>query len=59
MTPISEMVGANRAVQGNGIVHPVGDASATPAQERALRRRLIERALEALRTPVSAPTLFR
>ena len=59
MTPISEMVGANRTLQGNGIVHPVGDAHATAAQERALRRRLIERALEALHTPVEAPTLFR
>ena len=59
MTPISDMVGANRTVQGNGIVHPLGDAQASAAQEHALRRRLIERALDALRTPVDAPTLFR
>jgi glycine reductase len=59
MTPIAEMVGSNRVVQGNGIVHPVGETGASVEQERQLRRRIIERALEALRTPVDAPTLFR
>jgi hypothetical protein len=43
------MVGANRLVLGNGIVHVVGDASVPLAEERKLRRRLIERALDALR----------
>ncbi len=59
MTPIAEMVGSNRVVQGNGIVHPVGEAGASAEQERLLRRRIIERALQALSTPVEAPTLFR
>ena len=58
MTPVAEMVGSNRAVQGNGIVHPVGEAGATAERERLIRRRLLERALEALRTPVERPTLF-
>ena len=58
MTPISRMVGTNRAVLGNGIVHPVGEADASPAEEHRLRRRIIERALAALSTPVDAPTLF-
>jgi betaine reductase len=58
MTPISQMVGTNRAVLGNGIVHPVGEADASPEDERRLRRRIIERALDALSTPVEAPTLF-
>ena len=59
MTPIAEMVGSNRVVQGNGIVHPVGESGASAEQERLLRRRIIERALQALSTPVEAPTLFR
>lgn len=42
------MIGANRVVLGNGIVHVVGDASLPPADERKLRRRLIEKALHAL-----------
>lgn len=47
--PIARMVGANRLVLGNGIVHVVGDAAVPLAEERKLRRRLIEKALDALR----------
>jgi predicted kinase len=44
------MVGSNRTVLGNGIVHVVGDANVSPEQERELRRKLVERALETLRS---------
>jgi hypothetical protein len=44
------MVGSNRTVRGNGIVHVVGDANVSPEQERELRRKLVERALETLRS---------
>ncbi len=52
MTPVAEMVGSNRVVPGNGIVHPVGDAARTAAEERAIRRGILERALRVLATPV-------
>lgn len=42
------MVGANRVMLGNGIVHVVGDPSLPANEERQLRRRLIEKALAAL-----------
>jgi hypothetical protein len=42
------MIGANRLVLGNGIVHVVGAANVSAAEEKQLRRRLIEKALEAL-----------
>jgi hypothetical protein len=42
------MVGANRVVLGNGIVHVVGAVGVTPDAEKKLRRQLIEKALEAL-----------
>ncbi len=42
------MVGANRVVQGRGIVHPLGDASLSAAEEKELRHELVERALETL-----------
>ena len=42
------MVGANRVVLGNGIVHVVGDAALPAEEEKKLRRRLIEKALAAL-----------
>lgn len=47
--PVAKMVGANRLVRGNGIVHVVGDAAVSTSEEKKLRRRLIEEALSALR----------
>jgi len=54
MTPVAEMVGSNRVVAGNGIVHPLGEAGRSPAEERALRWSILERALETLTRPVAA-----
>ena len=48
--PVAKMVGSNRTVLGNGIVHVVGDAKATPEKEREVRRKLVEQALEALKS---------
>jgi hypothetical protein len=44
------MVGSNRTVLGNGIVHVVGDANLSPKQEKEVRRKLVEKALETLRS---------
>jgi len=46
--PIAKMVGANRLVLGNGIVHVVGDANLSAEQEKEVRRQLVQRALKAL-----------
>ena len=46
--PVAKMVGANRTVLGNGIVHVVGDAKMAPEKEKEVRRKLIEQALSAL-----------
>jgi hypothetical protein len=48
--PIAKMVGSNRLVLGNGIVHVVGDANVSPDQEKEVRRKLVWEALEALRS---------
>jgi len=45
-------------VPTRGIPFPAGDPSLEPAEEQAWRRRLLERALEAVSTPVHEPTLF-
>jgi hypothetical protein len=44
------MIGSNRTVLGNGIVHVVGDAKVSQEQEKEVRRKLVEKALEALRS---------
>ena len=46
--PVAKMVGSNRTVLGNGIVHVVGDAKMVPEKEKEVRRKLIEQALSAL-----------
>jgi glycine reductase len=45
---VAQMVGANRLVLGNGIVHVVGDAKVSAAEEKKVRRLLIEKALATL-----------
>ena len=55
---ISRTVGANRIVPSIAIPHPLGDPDKTPDEERALRRRLLERALVALETEISEQTVF-
>jgi betaine reductase len=46
--PIAKMVGSNRLVLGNGIVHVVGDAKLSAEQEREVRRQLVQKALATL-----------
>jgi glycine reductase len=58
LTSIAERVGAPRIVPTRGIPFPAGDPSLEPDEERAWRQRLLERALEAVSTPVHGPTLF-
>ena len=48
--PVAKMVGANRVVLGNGIVHVVGDAAVSAEDEKKVRRQLIEKALGELRS---------
>jgi betaine reductase len=48
--PIAKMIGSNRIVLGNGIVHVTGDAKLSPEDEKDLRRRLVQKALDALQS---------
>ena len=58
MTPVAVMVGANRIVPAAGIIHPLGNAELSADDEKALRRRIVEKALQALQTEVTRPTVF-
>lgn len=51
-------MGAPRIVPTRGIPYPTGDPELTAEQERAWRRTLLERALDAVSTPVKEPTVF-
>jgi len=58
MTPVAVMVGANRIVPAAGIIHPLGNSELSADEEKALRRRIVEKALQALQTEVVRPTVF-
>jgi glycine reductase len=58
IVPISLTVGANRIVPAVAIPHPLGNPELPPAEEKALRRRLVEKALRALQTEVEGQTVF-
>jgi len=59
IVPLAESIGPNRIIPGQAITHPLGDPRLSREEERALRRRLVERALGALQTDVPGQTVFR
>ena len=58
VVPISLTVGANRIVPAVAIPYPLGNPQLDIAEEKKLRRRLVEKALRALQTEVSKQTVF-
>jgi glycine/betaine/sarcosine/D-proline reductase family selenoprotein B len=55
---IATMIGANRVVRGVAITNPFGDPGRSPAGERELRRRIVERSLALLETDVEPATVW-
>ena len=53
IVPISQTVGANRIVSSVAIPHPLGEPTKSPTEEKAIRRALVETALEALATEIT------
>ena len=58
IVPISQSVGANRIIPTVAIPYPLGNPALTPAEERKLRRSLVDKAITALQTDVSEQTVF-
>lgn len=58
VVPISLTVGANRIVPTVAIPHPLGNPALSKEDEKELRRKLVEKALRALETPVEEQTVF-
>ena len=50
MTPVAKAVGSNRIIQARGIVYPLGDPELPASEEKELRRRIVQQALDALAT---------
>ena len=58
VVPISQTVGANRIVPAIAIPHPLGNPALTMEEEKDIRRKIVNKALEALCTPVDDQTVF-
>ena len=58
VTPISLTVGANRIVPAIAIPHPLGNPALSKDEEKALRRKLVLKALNALETEVDGQKVF-
>ena len=58
IVPISQTVGANRIVPAVAIPYPLGDPSKSREEEKVIRRGILEKALEALKTPIREQTVF-
>lgn len=58
VVPISLTVGANRIVPAIAIPHPLGNPSLDAADEKKLRRQIVENALHALTVEVTEQTVF-
>lgn len=58
VVPISLTVGANRIVPAIAIPHPLGNPALEPAEEKKLRRSLVQKCLKALETEVDGQTVF-
>lgn len=58
MPAIPLSVGASRVVRGVRVPHVCGDPALSEDRDHELRVRIVTTALNALATPVSAPTLF-
>ena len=51
-------MGANRIVFGGDFTAPAGNPDLPLDREKAYRRKIIDKALEALQTEVTTPTIF-
>ena len=58
LPPVALELGANRVVRGVKIPHPLGEPTADPERDAAVRLEIVSRALTALSTPVKKPTIF-
>lgn len=58
MVNVALGIGSSRVVPSRSVLYPTGDPELDAKGERDLRRRLIEKALEAVRSPIAEATVF-
>lgn len=58
IVPISEAVGANRILPATAIPYPTGNPNVSREEEYKLRKKMVQRALDALRKNITEQTVF-
>lgn len=58
LIPAALTMGANRIVQGVAITNPVGNHELSKEREKELRRRIVQKALEALQKKIESDNVF-
>lgn len=58
VVPISMTVGANRIIPAVAIPHPFGNPVLEPKEEKMLRRRLVEKAMNSLKMHIETQTVI-
>jgi glycine reductase complex component B subunit gamma len=58
IVPISETVGANRILPSVAIPYPTGNPALSHDEEVVLRKKMMIKALDALRTKITEQTVF-
>ena len=58
LVPIAEFSGAYRIIPACGIDRPLGAPNQSPREEKALRLKIVLKALEALETDVNGTSVF-
>ena len=55
---VAKSVGVSRIITGGGIPYPAGDPNLPGDREVEFRRRMVEKALEAICSKIDEPTVF-
>jgi len=58
MIPVATTVGSRRMVPSGGIITPTGSTDLSPEAEKAFRRRLVAKALDALSETVEGQKVY-
>ncbi len=58
ITSVAQTLGSNRIIPAPRVGIPMGDRDLDPKAEKALRRAIVEGALESLRTDIKEQMLF-
>ncbi len=58
MTSMAKVAGANRILSSGLIPHPAGDPTRSPDEEFAWRKGQVQKALDAVATPIEEALIF-